>query len=256
MYREFKKEDFQREFNLKKDYNVFGFLVYGTYKDYYYEMLKESLERLGYKAKFQRPSHDFLAPILEFKVNGKNFWFVKAYGGALLCEWLHLACLFGSQKNIVIGSCGGLFEQANARDIIIPQYSFANESTTRAYELNTDNKHYADNDLRKELIKIMNKKYKVLEGPTITNEAMLAETKEDILKWSSEGYYGVEMEAATVFAVSKHFKVPSAAILMIVDNLIKEETVLDSNHGNSRDLRLQVSADMFDAALETMLITR
>jgi purine-nucleoside phosphorylase len=253
MYREFKKEDFQKEFNLGDGYNVSGFLVYGTYKDYPYEMLKESLKRLGYRAKFQQPPHDFLAPILEFKINGKNFWFVRAYGGALLCEWLHLACLFGSQKNIVLGSCGGLFKQANTRDIIIPQYSFANESTTRAYESSVNNKHYADNNLRKNLIKILSKKHQVWEGPTITNEAMLAETREDVLKWSNDGYYGVEMEAATVFAVSRHFKIPSAAIMMILDNLIKEETVLNANHADSRDLRLQVSADMFDAALKVML---
>ena len=59
----------------------------------------------------------------------------------------------------------------------------------------------------------------------ITCQAMLAETWEDICEWSSRGFYGVEMEASTVFAVSQHFKVPATAMLNIADNLIEKETI-------------------------------
>jgi hypothetical protein len=47
--------------------------------------------------------------------------------------------------------------------------------------------------------------------------------------------------------------VPSAAILMIGDNLIKEETVFDADYENSSDVRREISADMFKAALKVML---
>jgi len=48
-----------------------------------------------------------------------------------------------------------------------------------------------------------------------TCSAMLGETREDIQGRSSEGYYGVEMESATIFAVSNHFHIPSAAMIYI-----------------------------------------
>ena len=49
----------------------------------------------------------------------------------------------------------------------------------------------------------------------------------------------VEMEAATVFAVSQHFNVPAAAVLRIGDNLIAAETVLDAGYKNAGSLRRQ-----------------
>ncbi|MBI1975262.1 MAG: hypothetical protein HYS57_02800 [Parcubacteria group bacterium] len=253
MYRTFTAEDFLRKFPLGDDYQVSGFLVFGTFKNYPYELLRESLKRLGYTATFRQLPGEFLSPILEFRVKGGIYWFVKAYGGALLCEWLHLACLFGSKKNIVLGSCGGLHENAQALDVVVPPYSLANESTTRAYEPGAGDKHHADSGLRKAIVKLLEEGHRVWDGPTVTNEAMLAETLEDVQSWSRSGFYGVEMEAATVFAVSNHFKVPSAAALAISDNLIKGETTLDENFQDSRGLRRQVFADMMDVALRVMI---
>ena len=82
---------------------------------------------------------------------------------------------------------------------------------------------------------------------------MLAEKWEDVEQWSTEGYAGVEMEAATVFSASKHFGVPAAAILRIGDNLIEEQTVMDINYENNQDLRRQVSQDAFDIIVEELL---
>jgi uridine phosphorylase len=82
---------------------------------------------------------------------------------------------------------------------------------------------------------------------------MLAETWEDVVRWSNQGYVGVEMEAATVFAASKHFGVPAAAILRIGDNLIEEQTVMDVNYENTKDLRRQISQDSFDIVVEELL---
>ena len=82
----------------------------------------------------------------------------------------------------------------------------------------------------------------------------MAETWEDIVKWSKEGFYGVEMEAATVFAVSQHFNVPAAAVLRIGDNLIAAETVLDAGYKNARSLRRQTSQDILDTIIGELLV--
>lgn len=253
MYKTLAKEDFIRDHLFETDYKINGFLVYGGWEQTRYEeMLRLSLERIGHNTIYKKLD-GFLAPILEFTIEDKKYWFVVAYGGALLCEWLHIACLFGSQRNLVIGSCGGLLSEANSGDVVVPTYSFADESTTRAYQPEANNLHYADNNLRKEIIANMGTKYKIWEGPTITYEAMLAETWEDIMVWSKDGYYGVEMEAATVFAVSNYFKVPSAGLVRVADNLIKKETVFDDSFKSTSTTRKQISYDMFDAALKTLI---
>ena len=216
-------------------------------------MLKDALLRLGHKAEFSNIEHEFLNPILEFKINGKNYWFVIAYGGVLLSEYLHLACLFGSKKNILLGSCGGLKKGASSREILIPTWSFAEESSAKAYQPDGKNKYEANAELSERLAQKLEQKYKVHRGPTVTYQAMMAETWEDVLTWSERGFFGVEMEAATVFSTSNHFNVPAAAILIIGDNLIEKETVLDINYEKDKDLRRKASEDTFDVAVEELL---
>lgn len=253
MYKKFTAEDYKKHLNLPSDYLVEGFIVFGTFAKYPYEMLKDSLLRLGYKAEFSHIEDEFLNPILEFKVNGKNYWFVVAYGGALLSEYLHLSCLFGSKKNILLGSCGGLKKGATRREILVPTWSYAEESSARAYQPDTKNKYEADEELSSRLAAKLWQEHKVHRGPTVTYQAMMAETWEDVLSWAKQGYFGVEMEAATVFATSNHFKVPAAAILRIGDNLIENETVMDINYEKDKDLRRKAAGDTFDVALEEML---
>lgn len=250
MYKKFTADDYKKHINLPPDYSVEGFIVFGTFKKYPYEMLKDSLLRLGHKAEFSHIEHEFLNPILEFKVNGKNYWFVIAYGGALLSEYLHLACLFGSKKNILLGSCGGLKKGATSREMLIPTWSYAEESSARAYQPDRKNKYEANEELSSQLATKLGQKHKVHRGPTVTYQAMMAETWEDVLSWAEQGYFGVEMEAATIFATSNHFGVPAAAILRIGDNLIENETVMDINYEKDRDLRRKATEDTFDVALE------
>lgn len=258
MYKTFTAEDYRKHFKLPSDYTVDGFIVFGTFHPGPYDQLKEELAKLNISVSYDRTLDKpyfspYFAPILEFVVHGKTYWFAVAYGGTLLSEWTHLACLFGSRTNIVIGSCGGLLAGADSPEIIVPTFAYADESATRMYEPNKSHHHASDEDLDQRLIKQLDVKHKVWHGPTVTCQAMMAETWEDIQRWSKEGYYGVEMEAATVFAVSNHFKRSSAALLVIGDNLVQEKTVLDVNYEGGRETRHEVRRDMLNAALNEIL---
>jgi purine-nucleoside phosphorylase len=253
MYKAYTAADYRKHLNFTDDYSVDGFIVYGTYAKFPYDQLENSLKNLGIKYEISRPVHDFMNHITEIKIADKLFWFTTAYGGAELSEDLHLACLFGSQKNILLGSCGGLKHGASSRDLIIPDWSYADESSAKAYQPDANSMYQSDGELSDKIANKLSLKYKVHHGPTITYQAMLAETQEDIKNWSDQGYLGVEMEASTVFAVSKHFNVPAVAILMIGDNLIEEETCLDINYENTRDKRRQVSQDIFDVAVNELV---
>lgn len=256
MYKTYTADDYRNHWKLPKDYTVHGFIVFGTFHPGPYEQLKEEISKLGLNVSYGKVSESpYFDPILEFTIDDKKYWFAVAYGGAMLSEWAHLACLFGSQQNIVIGNCGGLLAEADSPEIVVPTFASADESTTRMYEPNVDKQHYSDEELSQRLIKRLEKKHKVWHGPTVTCQAMMAETWEDIKSWSAEGYYGVEMEAATVFAVSNHFKCSSAALLVISDNLIQEKTVLDVNYEMGGDARHNVRHFLLSTVLQDMFIT-
>lgn len=252
MYKAFTADDFRKHFSLPDDYTIDGFLVYGGFKKEFYDSLKDRVSAFGISAEY-RYLERFLEPILEFTINKKRYWFTVAYGGTRLSEWLHLACMFGSKANILIGTCGGLIKGGKSGDIIVPTFSYGDESPTRTYSKTSDNKHYSDESLRKALARRLREKHTVFEGPTVTHQAMLGETWEDVLMWSKEGYYGVEMEAATVFAISNHFEVPSACAVVIGDNLIEEQTVMDVGYKTGKEFRDKVKDDLFDTAISELI---
>jgi purine-nucleoside phosphorylase len=254
MYRQLGPDEYRRHLKLPNDYVVSGFLCHGTWRrEEEIENLKEALSELKLVFKINKLP-GFLERMVEFRIEGRIFWFDVPYGGARLSEYLQLACLFGSKKNILIGSCGGLSPNIEACSAIISTWSYGNESSTRMYSPeNKANRHFPDKLLTQSLRQRFPKSITVFEGPTMTCEAMLGESWEDIQTWSKEGYLGVEMEASTVFAVSNYYKVPSAALLVVGDNLIKEETTLHENFEKLTNKRVEIRQEFMKAAILELL---
>jgi purine-nucleoside phosphorylase len=254
MYKTATAADHKKHLKLPHDYRIDGMLCYGTWDiAKQIELFKAAANETGKEIEFNTLP-GFLGKIVEFTVERKRYWFDVSYGGALLSEFVHLACMFGSKKNIVIGSCGGLSQEVKQGDFIIPTYSFGNESATRMYNPEAaDNKHYADEKLSQSLQNRVDPKYKVWHGPTTTSQAMLAETEELVTAWSEEGFLAVEMETSTVFAVSKHFSIPAAALLFMTDNLIQGETVLDEAHLTHKEKSLEIVKEQYRVALLELL---
>jgi len=254
MYKAFTASDFKKMFKLPDDYKVEGLLSYGAWdRNKHDQKIQEIIKELGISFS-TRKLDGFLDYILEINIKNKKYWFTVMYGGALLSEMVHLACLFGSKRNIHIGSCGGLYPEMDDIGLIVPTWSYGNESTTRVYEPDTkDFKHYPNKDLTVQLEKNLPSKYKIWKGPIMTNQAMMGETWEDIQSWAKKGYYGVEMETATVFSVSKNHKVPSTALLYVTDNLIKGQTVGDESHIQQKEKREMIKKDVYKTGVLTLL---
>jgi purine-nucleoside phosphorylase len=240
--------------NLPEDYIVTGMLSCGSWDEQkYFERLLIVLDELGIKHS-SKILTGFLNHIYELEINGKYYWFTLLYGGAMLSEYTHLACMFGSKKNIHIGTCGGLNTEINTLDFIVPTWSFGNDSVTRAYARDIkDNKHYSDKKLSQSLKDIISLSNKVFEGPIITCQAKFGETWEDVQDWSKEGYFGVEMETSTIFSVSNHFKVPCASLLYVTDNLIKGQIIGDESYMILEERREKTRRAMYKAGLKAII---
>ena len=255
MYKSFTADEFRVDCNLPLDYEVAGFICYGAWDDEkHLKNFEDALKYLGIEYKINTLEYKFLQHIREIEIEGKKYWFAIEYGGATLSEYLHLACLFGSKKNIHIGSCGGLNPDLNSLDLIVPTYTYGDESTTRIYAREIkDNMHYSTESISQELIENTPKNLKIDTGPIMGCQAMMGETWEDVKSWSEAGYSGVEMETAVFFAVSNHFKVSCAALVYITDNLIKGQTCHSESHKSEKAKREVVKAEVYKVAIKTIL---
>lgn len=254
MYRSITAEQYREHLGFPSDYKVDAMLCYGTlYEQRVLSQLKEALEELGLESKINKMPHEFLRFAKEIKIEDKNIWFAIGYGGAWLSEYLHWACLFGSKMNLLLGSCGGLKSGIKQGDFIVPKSSYSEESSAKIYNRES-NIHYADDKLSEKIAtKLGEDGTKVWRGPMVTCQAMIGETLDDVKKWSAEGYFGVEMEASTVFAVSNHFNIPSAASLYVGDNLIEEHNNMSEEYAAEADTRKQNQVKQLKMALSELV---
>jgi hypothetical protein len=229
MYKSFSALEYKDYFGLPADYTVDGLMLHGTWDlNKELENLKLALAEVdaGYTITTIGKPESFIGQQgLELNVHGKRLWFFVVYGSSKTSEFTHLASLFGSKKNILLGSCGGLLKGAKMGDVIVPTESASDGTSTFTYDRTKADLQPSDTGLSESLAKSIGADFMVHRQKTATCQAMLGETYEDVQEWSAQGFAGVEMEAAAFFAVSNHFNVPSAAVLRIADNLIENETV-------------------------------
>jgi purine-nucleoside phosphorylase len=254
MYKSFTADEYKNHFNFPADYKIEAFISYGSWNNEEgFNNLSEVLKDLNVDSETKK-LEGFLSNILEIKIDNKIYWFAVAYGGAILSEYLHLACLFGSKQNIHIGSCGGLYSEMNSLDLLIPTWTYGLESSASMYDReNTEHKYFSNDELSNKLKEKIDPKHRVWNGPVVSCHAMLGETYEDVQNWSKEGYYGIEMETATVFAVSKYFNVPGASLMFVGDNLIKGQTVRDESHNQEKMQREGLKKYVHRVAVEIVL---
>lgn len=255
MYKELTADDFRKDLGLTSDYKVDGVIVFGgSATERMRDLFIETLGELKLKVNFGSPimPDGLFSNIKVIEVNGKRIWFDVVYGGAYLSELLHIACILGSRCNILIGMCGGLQKDIQTNDVVVPISSYGNESSTRAYS-EADTFEYSSNKELSDLVISKIDYTRVVSGKLMTHQAMLAETKDDIERWSKQGYSGVEMESSTLFSVSNHFKVKSAAILQIADNLAYLQTVLSDEYKNLKEKRYEVRKNNMKVAIECLL---
>jgi len=256
MYKELNKKDFYDLLKFPLEKTVDAVIVSGNSlanKDRESDLFQQALSTLPEVKEVKNIKNPFFSTIQEYEIDNKLIWFDVAYGGAYLSELLHISAIFGSKENYLVGSCGGLNDKLNTGDLIIPTYTYGNESTTRMYKKDSkDNKHYPNEELCEDII-LSIQKYNVNRGPVITCQSMLAETKQDIETWSKNGYYGVEMESSTFFAVSNHFKIPSVAIFHVSDNLVKNILYGNTELTNKKEFRNNLKIYQFEIILKNIL---
>jgi len=105
MYQKLTADDFRKHYKFPDDYQVSGLLVMGHWdRPKFAQEAKEHIRKVfGKGIEIEELTNEFFASIVSFVVDGKRYWFDTVYGQTYLSELVHVACLFGSKRNILIG---------------------------------------------------------------------------------------------------------------------------------------------------------
>ena len=257
MYIKYGADDYRRFLGFPDNYSVDGLLACGVWdlhaEEKHIPHLIAALDAKKIQYKLTRFDKKDIGHGYELAIADKIYWFVPVMGTAVMSMYIHMASLFGSKRNILLGSVGGLAPGMKSGDFIIPTSSIGNDNA-RMYDRSNKSNVYKPDDI---LFNILKSKlignYKVWEGVTTTCEILLAETQDDINNWSKEGILGVEMEAAIFFAASKYFKIPAVSLLFAADNLIEDQSFLSDEYKKSKEKRNLIRQQQYEIGLDLLI---
>jgi len=168
---------------------------------------------------------------------GHTLWYAPVLGGPLAAFALHCAAVLGVEAIVQIGSFGGTRKGLRVGDLLLVTEAGRGDGVSDWY-LPKGVPARSDEGLTDWFRTALARRGLTWhEGPVFTTPAFMAEKWEDILRWESQGYAGVEMEAAATLAIAQHFGLPSACLLFLLDNLIEERNLLDNTEEERERVR-------------------
>lgn len=157
-------------------------------------------------------------------------FYLSPIGGPSCAACFEELAAMGARRFVFFGSCGILDDEKTAEHIIIPLSAVRDEGTSYHYlppspEVSADKRNV-------EILKsvLTDLKYPYVEGKTWTTDALYRETTGAIQQRKKEGCIAVEMECASLLAVSRFRNLSFIQFLYGADSL-------SSDMWDIRDLR-------------------
>ena len=163
-------------------------------------------------------------PIYEILYKNTRIAFFLSRVGAPACAaGIEEVIALGTKKLVLFGSCGVLNEEAANGKIIVPTAAIRDEGTSYHY-IEAADEILADRKSVDTLIKCLKKcGYPYVKGKTWTSDAIYRETIPAIEERRQEGCLAVEMECASMLAVSQYRQIPFIQFLYGADSLSSEK---------------------------------
>jgi uridine phosphorylase len=167
-----------------------------------------------------------LANAILASYQGLQLAVAAAYGAGLVADTSHAFCALGARVVILTGSFGALQPGMKVGDLLVPTWAQATGPVSALYIGDEDKP-----DASQELVAWLrgrcgDQRLPHHVGPMISAPSVLSETAEQIQGWQRQGFLGVDMEAAPIFAVAKSFGAKRAALLVRVDSPIEGQHLL------------------------------
>lgn len=162
-------------------------------------------------------------PIYQMSINGVKIAFKLAHVGAPLCVGTAEELIaLGAKKFVYFGSCGVLDASIKENTLIIPSKAIRDEGTSYHYQ-----EPSVFNEMNKESVKVMKNVFEkhcidYIETTTWTTDAFYRETVNIMNKRKKQGARVVDMEVASLIAMTQFRGIKYAHFLYGADNLDAE----------------------------------
>lgn len=143
-------------------------------------------------------------------------------GGPSAAIVIHELIELGARRLLRVGTCGGLDPALRLGDLVIATESFAADGTSRA--LGGRERYPANEDLLAAVsagAAPADETYAVHRGAVVSTD-LFYDGRGLERDWSAAGALGVEMEAATLFALAASHGVQAAALLVVSDLVLPD----------------------------------
>lgn len=188
-----------------------------------YKILNLWKEKIGVKEIIRLGSANGPDPIYQIIYEGVKIGFKLAHVGAPLCVGIAEEVIaLGAKKLVFFGSCGVLDASILENTLIIPSKAIRDEGTSYHYQAPS-----IFNEMTKQSVDAIKKvfdmhKLNYIETISWTTDAFYRETENIMKKRKSQGAKVVEMEVASLIAMTTFRAVKYAHFLYGADNLDSE----------------------------------
>ena len=175
------------------------------------------------------------------------------YGAPRAVELAHLFGVLGTPRMVMIGTCGALDPGLATGDVVVPSQTVAREGVAHLYKGVAENTGVVlpDPDLtRRGRAVLENRGVRTADSLHLTWSSIFAQSGAMVEDWREKGYGSVDMEAATLFAVAKHFGFAATALLVVWDQLTAHRSFLDPLTPEDQIRLDTANTAVFRAALE------
>ena len=149
-----------------------------------------------------------------------------AYGPTMAADVAHVFAALGGRLLIQTGSFGGLRPGQALGDLLLPTQAAREDGVSGLFLSNGQPATASPELLTWAVAECRQRGIPAHSGPMVTTRSLAAETPADITRWHAAGYYGVDLETATTFAVAQTHGLRRLALLRLVDNLIDGDHLL------------------------------
>ncbi|MDE0121188.1 MAG: hypothetical protein OXS33_05595 [bacterium] len=176
------------------------------------------------------------------------------YGAPRAVELAHLFGVLGTPRMVMIGTCGALDPKLATGDVVVPSQAVAREGVAHLYQTVANDTGMVQADPHLTALgraALDSKGIRTADSLHLTWSSIYAQSGAMVEEWRDDGYGSVDMEAATLFAVAKHFGFAATALLVVWDQLTSDRSFLDPLT-TKEQTRLDIAnTAVYEAALET-----
>ena len=153
-------------------------------------------------------------------VDGEPLAFGCSYAGSLTADIVHAFCVAGIREVIGIGFCGSLDTKLQLGDLVISEKIVGKDGVSDAYvkDIHPDFRYV------EQWVDCFPQSKK---ATILSWKNLFSESTEDIQAWLKSGIKVVDLESAALFSVCQAWSVPCVSILIVADNITKQERLHD-----------------------------